>query len=164
MDSAARIKELRMKLGISQAKLARMVGVTPAAVGNYEQGISFPKSEVLKKLFGALHCTPNEFFEVAELYTEKDYEHFKVYAKLSEDEKALVEECTKKDFKHLKMYRQLNSDSRQIVDECTEFELSKVNNDTVKVAARGGSAEIGLKKRSGKNILDADSYNSKRKK
>ena len=163
MDSAARIKELRMKKGISQAKLAKMVGVTPAAVGNYEQGISFPKSSVLLQLFGALDCTPNEFFEVTDLYSEKDYEHFKIYAKLSENNKQIVEECTEKDFEHLKMYKQLNGESRQIVDECTEFELSKVNNN-VKVAARGGSAEIGLKKRSGKSILDADDYNLKGRK
>ena len=163
METGARIKELRMKKGISQAKLAKLVGVTPAAVGNYEQGISFPKSAVLKKLFGALDCTPNEFFQVTDLYSARDYEHFKIYAQLSEDNKQLVEECTKKDFEHLKMYKQLNDESRQIVDECTEFETSKVNNN-VKVAARGGSSEIGLKKRSGKSILDADDYNSKGKK
>jgi transcriptional regulator with XRE-family HTH domain len=35
---ADRIKIARERLGLSQSQLARIAGVTPAAIGNYEQG------------------------------------------------------------------------------------------------------------------------------
>ena len=54
MGIGARIAELRTRLGITQQNLALRIGVTPSAVGNYEHDVSFPKEEVLMKLFGAL--------------------------------------------------------------------------------------------------------------
>lgn len=137
METGERIKKLRIRKGLSQAQLARAVGVTPAAVGNYEQGVSFPKEKVLKKLFGALGCTPNELFSEEELYSAEDYEHLKLYASLDEN-------------------------GKQAVNECTERELSRAS--AVRVAARGGSSEIMLKKRSEKSVFDADDYNSRGKK
>lgn len=56
------IHELRKKQDMTQRELAEKIGVTPAAVGNYEQGISFPREEILYRLFSALNCTPNELF------------------------------------------------------------------------------------------------------
>lgn len=133
MEIGTRIKELRIRAGLTQAQLAKIVKVTPAAVGNYEQGVSFPKERVLKKLFGALNCSPNELF-CQDDFSEEDYEH-------------------------LRLYVQLDSEGKRAVDECTARELSKAGG--IRIAARGGSAEIALKKRGSKSIFDASDYNSR---
>ena len=62
MTIGEKISELRRKAGLTQRDLALKIGVTPSAVGNYEQGVSFPREEVLYRLFEALDCSPNELF------------------------------------------------------------------------------------------------------
>ena len=62
MKIGEKIFELRRKAGLTQRDLALKIGVTPSAVGNYEQGVSFPREEVLYRLFDALDCSPNELF------------------------------------------------------------------------------------------------------
>lgn len=62
MTIGEKISELRRNAGLTQRDLALKIGVTPSAVGNYEQGVSFPREEVLFRLFSALDCTPNELF------------------------------------------------------------------------------------------------------
>lgn len=62
MTIGEKISELRRNAGLTQRDLALKIGVTPSAVGNYEQGVSFPREEVLYRLFEALDCTPNELF------------------------------------------------------------------------------------------------------
>ncbi len=62
MKIGKKIHELRKKKDMTQRELAKMIGVTPSAVGNYEQGISFPREEILYRLFTALNCSPNELF------------------------------------------------------------------------------------------------------
>lgn len=123
-----RIKELRTIAGLTQAQLAEKIGVTPAAVGNYEQGVSFPKESVLEKLFEALCCTPNELLG-EDGYCHEDYEHLRLYASLDEI-------------------------GKRKVDECTQVEFLR----TIKIAARNGGSDIALKKRSSKSIFDAEDY------
>ncbi|MCH5203292.1 MAG: helix-turn-helix transcriptional regulator [Oscillospiraceae bacterium] len=130
MEIGTRIKKLRIKNGLTQAQLAKAVGVTSAAVGNYEQGISFPKESVLRKLFIALRCTPNE------LLCEDDF--------------------SAEDHEHLKRYSMLSEEGKRAVDECIERELSKT--EDVRIAARHGDSEITLKKRANKDIFDAEDY------
>lgn len=62
MDFGKRIQECREALGISQAALAKLLGVSQSTVGNYEAGISFPKEEVLLRLFDCLETDPNTLF------------------------------------------------------------------------------------------------------
>ena len=62
MTIGEKISELRRNAGLTQRDLALKIGVTPSAVGNYEQGVSFPREEVLYRLFEALDCSPNELF------------------------------------------------------------------------------------------------------
>ena len=47
MSIGIRIKQARKKRGMSCKELAALVGVTPSAITNYENGISFPKPQVL---------------------------------------------------------------------------------------------------------------------
>jgi transcriptional regulator with XRE-family HTH domain len=46
----ARIASLRRQAGMSQARLAELLGVSPSAVGMYEQGRREPSSDVLVQL------------------------------------------------------------------------------------------------------------------
>lgn len=52
----------RGKIGISQDKLADIVGVTRGSIANYEQGVSYPKNrEVYRKLADFFHVDINYF-------------------------------------------------------------------------------------------------------
>ncbi len=45
-DVAEQLKALRAKLGISQAELARRLGVTPSTVARWESGLSMPRMRI----------------------------------------------------------------------------------------------------------------------
>ena len=62
MSLGKRIQECRVALGLSQAALAKILGVSQSTVGNYEADISFPKEEVLLRLFDCLETDPNTLF------------------------------------------------------------------------------------------------------
>ena len=49
-DTSALIKQIRESLSLSKSALAKLVGVSPSAVGNYENGKSKPKDEILSKI------------------------------------------------------------------------------------------------------------------
>lgn len=53
----ARMHIARGKIGISQAELARRLGVSPGAVGNWESGTRLPDAEMLSRIADALGCT-----------------------------------------------------------------------------------------------------------
>lgn len=59
MSIGSRIKQRREQLNLSRMDLASKIGVTPSAVANYENEISFPKIELMYKLFDALDCDAN---------------------------------------------------------------------------------------------------------
>lgn len=63
MSFGKRMQESREALGISQAALARTLGVSQSTIGNYEAGISFPKEEVLLRLFDSLGTDPDTLFQ-----------------------------------------------------------------------------------------------------
>ena len=63
MNFGKRVQERREAMGLSQAALAKLLGVSQSTVGNYEAGISFPKEEVLLRLFDCLETDPNTLFQ-----------------------------------------------------------------------------------------------------
>lgn len=62
MKFGDRVRERREALGLTQAKLAGLLGVSPSSVTNYETGVSFPKEDVMLRLFDALETEPNALF------------------------------------------------------------------------------------------------------
>jgi repressor LexA len=63
MKFGERIRARREELGLSRAELARTLGVTLSAVSNYEKSISFPKEEIILRLFDCLQTDPNTLFQ-----------------------------------------------------------------------------------------------------
>lgn len=63
MGLANRLKERREQLGLTQGEVASILGITPGAVGNYENGVSTPKADILFKVFDALKCDANYLFQ-----------------------------------------------------------------------------------------------------
>ncbi len=63
MSFGARVRARREELGLSRADLGRMLGVTPSAISNYEGGVSFPKEEIMLRLFDCLETDPNALFQ-----------------------------------------------------------------------------------------------------
>lgn len=62
MSFGEQVKAQRETLRLSRSALAERLGVSASAIGNYETGISFPKEDVLLRLFDALRTEPNRLF------------------------------------------------------------------------------------------------------
>lgn len=62
MIKIIRLKELRRASGVTQADLARMMGVTQSVIAQWERGASMPSSAKLPELADVLHCTIDELF------------------------------------------------------------------------------------------------------
>ena len=56
-DIVERIKELRTKTGLSQAKFASLIGVSAGNVGTWESGASLPGALALKNIALKLGCS-----------------------------------------------------------------------------------------------------------
>lgn len=52
-----RVRELRVKMGLSQQELGNAIGVTKVSVCGYESGTRIPNLEKLAKLADALHTS-----------------------------------------------------------------------------------------------------------
>lgn len=63
MSFGKRLRERRIELGISQSELARMLGVSSAAVSNYESGQNAMREDVLLRLFRVLDIDPNYLYQ-----------------------------------------------------------------------------------------------------
>ena len=61
----ARIKELRRIKGLSQEKIAEIVGVDPKHISRIEVGKSYPSIDTLEKIAAALGMELKDFFEFA---------------------------------------------------------------------------------------------------
>lgn len=63
MNFGARMQLRREELGLSRNQLAETLGISPSAISNYEKNISFPKAEILLRLFDCLETDPNTLFQ-----------------------------------------------------------------------------------------------------
>ena len=111
MSFATRLKEQRIRMGLTQVQLANAIGVSKGAVGNYEIGTSSPKAENLYQLFDILKCDANYLFqdEMRELHE----------AHATPDE---MENLVKK-------YRLLDPPGKEAVDSILDIEHRRVLDD-----------------------------------
>ena len=84
MTFGARRRARREELGMSRAQLAAVLGVSLSAISNYETGVSFPKENLLLRLFDALQTDPNTLFQ----------DHYRGGKDiLSRSERTLIQRC-----------------------------------------------------------------------
>lgn len=72
MSFGSRMRDRREELGLKQSDLGKMLGITGSAIGNYENGVSSPKADILYQVFSVLKCDANYLFqdEMKELDTD----------------------------------------------------------------------------------------------
>ncbi len=108
MSVGKRIKECRQQAGLTQEELAKLLGVSKGAIGNYESDISYPKIENMTKLFEILKTDANYLFQDEfENEMEEDVAHN------SEEINLLIN------------YRKLDTISKEIVNKIIEMELKR---------------------------------------
>lgn len=122
MSFQTRLKERRVSLNLSQADLAKLLGITPGAISNYENGVSSPKADILYKVFDVLKCDANFLFqdEMKELETEN---------------------FSTPEIKMIKKYRALDEHGKRIVDFVLDEESERMNaedSEYMYAAARDG--------------------------
>ena len=71
MPFGERMRARRGELDMTRVELAALLGVSPSAVGNYETGVSFPKEEIMLRLFDALEVDPNTLFQDSFQYNKQ---------------------------------------------------------------------------------------------
>ena len=62
-DLAKKIKELRIKKGLSQEQLGENSGLSLRTIQRIENGETIPRGDSLKKLAAALHVSPDEILD-----------------------------------------------------------------------------------------------------
>ena len=106
-----RLKEAREQAGLNQTELAELLGnVTNKTISSYENGNSFPKTEILYKMFDVLHTTPNFLFQDVVNTPRKT-----------------KEELTLQEFEFIKKYRKLDNISKDIVNYIVDAEINRAN-------------------------------------
>lgn len=111
MSIGTRIKEARIKIGLTQEELASNIGVTKGAIANYENGVSTPKIELLFKLFSALHCDANYLYQ-------DDIPSLDISMPYNKD--------------LMNKYNQLSLSDKKIIDEVLDALVFKSNKDKTK--------------------------------
>lgn len=113
MSFGTRMKQRREELGLKQKDLGAILGVSGAAIGNYENGVSTPKAEVLNKVFDALQCDANFLFQDEMQVLENDHvsEHEKTliknYRVLDEHGKKMVDVVVNEEYERCMRYKEL---------------------------------------------------------
>jgi len=120
MGIGKRIREAREAAGLKQKELGEMIGVTGAAIANYENEVSHPKELILYALFDALNIDANFLFQ--------DMVKNKSFLSLEEQE-------------HIKKNHTLDGYGKRAVDAVLDIEAERCqreNESRLEVAARAG--------------------------
>lgn len=123
----AKIKECRIKKGLTQKQLGNLIGVSPVMISQYETGIRNPKAETINKLSLALDSKEllmyNYVIHANITYDQKLYNEF--YNTLFDGLSGLSPNDASYEQVILKSFRQLNKTGKQEaikrVDELTEL-------------------------------------------
>ena len=122
MSLGSRIKEQRERLGMTRPELAEAIGVTSAAIGNYETGYSVPKIELLYKIFDALQCDAN--------YLYQDDMGTAPQTAVTDDEQTL-----------LSRYRRLNQNNKDLLLKTAQYLIDSEEMETLLEKVRASQAE-----------------------
>ena len=138
MGLSNRLKERREQLGLTQSEVAALLGITPGAVGNYENGVSTPKADILFKVFDALKCDANYLFQdemnersQEDAATPLEMEHLvKKYRDLDEHGKKMVDFTLKEEYER-SVAEKKKSDNivPMAVKESSDYELNAAHAD-----------------------------------
>lgn len=152
MAFSNRLKQRREELNITRSELAKKIGVTSAAISNYENKVSFPKEDLLYKLFKALDIDPN--------YLWQD--------DITDSKSKLI--LSPAELEHIKKYRRIDSDGKKTIDMMLDQLVQKTEateasqNDqrptmvTLPLASRGGRlSEVAVAEEAAKELEDAES-------
>jgi len=71
IDMGMRLKELRIKRGLSQTEIARLVGVTPSTISQIESNLIYPSVPALLKMAEVLSIDVSSFFQQTGSLREK---------------------------------------------------------------------------------------------
>ena len=109
MSVGSRIKEARIRAGITQEQLASELKISKGAVGNYENDTNYPKTEIIFHLCRILNCDPNYIYQDD--------------IKVSSEFKIAIPE------QHLlKKYRSLDDHGKTLVDTLLDMEDTRCIN------------------------------------
>ena len=67
-----KMKELRTSLGLSQAELARRIGVSKTSVSQWIRGGMSPQAELLPKIAQELDCSIDSLFQIPRITPEAE--------------------------------------------------------------------------------------------
>lgn len=95
-----KIRKRRQELNMSRVQLAEAVQVTPSAIANYENGISYPKPDIFVALMITLEVDANYFYEE--------------YVRNREIAIACKRAITQDEIYALEKYRQLTSSGKKL--------------------------------------------------
>ena len=138
MGLSNRLKERREQLGLTQSEVSSLLGITPGAVGNYENGVSTPKADILFKVFDALKCDANYLFQdemnersQEDAATPLEMEHLvKKYRDLDEHGKKMADFTLKEEYER-SVAEKKKSDNivPMAVKESSDYELNAAHAD-----------------------------------
>lgn len=109
-----RLKEMRIKRGLTQPDLSRATGISKATISNYELGRSTPDMRSLALLMDALDVDANYIMQ------DEIAEYTKIKTGMTSDEALL-----------LRTYRSLDYFGKRIVNLVANEEAMRVNSDPI---------------------------------
>lgn len=86
-----RIKVFRIKSGIRQVELAEQLGVSQAAITNWERGNSQPTRDNIAKLAQIFNCSTDALYNLAPA-PERKGDIWELYAALQPDQKQTIQQ------------------------------------------------------------------------
>lgn len=117
------IKQTRLNAGMTQADLAKKLGITPQAISQYERGIKKPKYETLQKIATALNTEWYMLF-VPESDEEKNEAlSIRMFMKANDNN---IEKA-KKDYEDLKHEEHIYYEMMEDVDKLSEAGMIAVS-------------------------------------
>ena len=111
-----KLRVFRMKKGLTQSKLADMLGVKPNTVSNYEKGISSPDLDMFVKIVNILDVSPSNLLGIE--YNEEILS-YSIASEQVKDYK--VNNCEKCDLRE-RLIKSMEITIRALEARCNDFE------------------------------------------